>query len=117
VPLFWHLHEEPRDFYRYTRFGLEYLFTQAGFQVVEIRPLSGFIVTFAQEFCYWLGPGRQGWKRPIVNAVTELVQRLAYRTRQWDRSPQFTWMYVVVAVKPSKEAVQCPDRGVEVAAT
>ncbi len=26
VPLFWHLHEEPRDFYRYTKYGLRYLF-------------------------------------------------------------------------------------------
>lgn len=26
VPLFWHLHEEPRDFYRYTKYGLMYLF-------------------------------------------------------------------------------------------
>jgi SAM-dependent methyltransferase len=24
VPLFWYLHEEPRDFYRYTKYGLKY---------------------------------------------------------------------------------------------
>jgi len=24
VPFFWHLHEEPRDFYRYTKYGLKY---------------------------------------------------------------------------------------------
>lgn len=26
VPLYWRLHEEPRDFYRYTKYGLKYLF-------------------------------------------------------------------------------------------
>ena len=41
APLFWHLHEEPRDFYRYTKHGLAHLFATAGFHIVEIRPLSG----------------------------------------------------------------------------
>ncbi|MDN5849507.1 MAG: class I SAM-dependent methyltransferase, partial [Nitrococcus sp.] len=26
MPLFWHLHEEPRDFFRYTKHGLRHLF-------------------------------------------------------------------------------------------
>ena len=26
MPFFWHLHEVPRDFYRYTQFGLSFLF-------------------------------------------------------------------------------------------
>ena len=30
VPFFWHLHEEPRDFYRYTKYGLKYLFEKNG---------------------------------------------------------------------------------------
>ena len=31
IPLFWHLHEEPQDFYRYTKFGIQYLFKKVGF--------------------------------------------------------------------------------------
>jgi ubiquinone/menaquinone biosynthesis C-methylase UbiE len=52
--LFWHLHEEPRDFYRYTKYGLRYLFEKNGFEIVEIKPLSGFCVTFGQELVYYL---------------------------------------------------------------
>jgi SAM-dependent methyltransferase len=54
VPLLWHLHEEPRDFYRYTPHGLRYLMEKAGLQVVSVTPLSGFAVTFSQEFVYVL---------------------------------------------------------------
>ncbi len=32
VPFIWHLHEEPRDFYRFSKYGLEYLFEKAGFE-------------------------------------------------------------------------------------
>jgi ubiquinone/menaquinone biosynthesis C-methylase UbiE len=49
VPFFWHLHEEPRDFYRFTKYGLKYLFEKNGFEIVELKPLSGFWVTFGQS--------------------------------------------------------------------
>lgn len=42
VPLFWHLHEEPRDFYRYTKYDLKYLFEKNGFEIVKLKALSGF---------------------------------------------------------------------------
>ena len=48
VPFIWHVHEAPRDFFRFSEYGLEYLFEKVGFDVVEIIPLSGFIVTFGQ---------------------------------------------------------------------
>ena len=32
APLFYEEHEKPYDFYRYTQFGVRYLFTQAGFE-------------------------------------------------------------------------------------
>lgn len=44
VPFIWHLHEEPRDFFRYSRYGLEYLFKKVGFEIVELEALSGFWV-------------------------------------------------------------------------
>lgn len=100
APLFWHLHEEPRDFYRYTKYGLEYLFTGAGFQIVEISPFSGFIVTFSQELCYFLERFRYrkgtAW---LISGMQSLIQWLAYRLRHWDKSYDFTWLYLVVAQK------------------
>ena len=46
VPFIWHLHEEPRDFYRFSKYGLKYLFEKVGFEIIEIKALSGFWITF-----------------------------------------------------------------------
>ena len=102
VPFIWHLHEEPRDFFRYSKFGLEYLFHKVGFEILELKPLSGFWVTFGQLFVYYLyslnrGPLR--WFR-LVDLVGLGIQAFAFGLSKLDRSEQWTWMYMVVARKP-----------------
>ncbi len=102
VPFIWHLHEEPRDFYRYSKYGLEYLFGKVGFEILDIQALSGFWVTFGQLFVYNLyrlnrGPLR--WFR-IIDAIGLLIQGFAYILDHIDKSERWTWMYMVVAKKP-----------------
>ena len=36
-PQYWELHEEPRDFFRYTEYGLRYLCEKSGFEVFDLR--------------------------------------------------------------------------------
>ncbi len=48
VPQMNELHEEPYDFFRYTKFGLEQLFTDAGFTMIECKQRGGFFSTLAQ---------------------------------------------------------------------
>lgn len=45
VPLAWELHEVPRDYYRYTAFGLEHLLATAGFTVEVLAPRGSTLVT------------------------------------------------------------------------
>ncbi len=47
VPWQWRVHEAPYDFFRYTPYGLTYLFEKAGFNVLEINAVGGF---FAMMF-------------------------------------------------------------------
>ena len=101
VPFIWHLHEEPRDFYRFSKYGLDYLFKKAGFDVIEIIALSGFWVTFGQLFVYNLyrfncGPLR--WFR-VIDVLGLILQGLAYLLDRIDRTEQWTWAYMVVARK------------------
>ncbi len=106
APLFWHLHEEPRDFFRYTEFGLRHLLTESGLTAVRIQPLSGFIVTFAQEACYYLGELEHRLPVWIVRGLQRVLQAAAYRihARGWDRVHRFTWCYLAVARKESTSA-------------
>jgi len=50
VPFFYWLHEEPHDYYRYTRFMLKKLLVDSGFQKIEITALAGAPVVLADVF-------------------------------------------------------------------
>lgn len=105
VPLYWHLHEEPRDFYRYTKHGLRYLFMESGYELVEIVPASGFWITFGSEWSYYLcglppGPLRFA-ARALVGLNNLAFERLDRLDRKLNpRAEIFTWMYLIVARKP-----------------
>ena len=48
-PLFYPLHDEPYDYFRYTPHGLKRLLSESGLNVIEIIPQGGF-VTMSGEF-------------------------------------------------------------------
>ena len=105
VPLYWHLHEEPRDFYRYTQHGLQYLFDAAGFEVVKLCPAAGFWVTFGSELSYYLQTVARGPFRGIAKIITVLDNLVFPLLDRIDRrlnplSAKFTWMYLIVARRP-----------------
>ena len=50
----WGEHEAPYDFYRYTRYGLEYLSKKVGFKILNINPDTGFWVTTIIRTNYFL---------------------------------------------------------------
>ena len=101
VPFIWHLHEEPRDFYRFSKYGLKYLFEKTGFEIIEIKALSGFWVTFGQLFVYNLYRFNRGPLKyiPIIPLIGLLIQGISYLLDRVDKTEQWTWMYMVVARK------------------
>jgi SAM-dependent methyltransferase len=48
LPLAWELHEEPFDFYRYTRYGISHLLRANGFTDIDARPRNDCFTTIAQ---------------------------------------------------------------------
>lgn len=51
VPFSWELHEEPYDFFRFTKYGLKDLFEKKGFEVISIKSNGG---KWAAIFQLWL---------------------------------------------------------------
>ena len=102
VPFIWHLHEEPRDFYRFSKYGLKYLFRKAGFEIVEIKALSGFWVTFGQLMVYNIYRFNRGPFRyiPIIPALGLIIQLISYILDRVDKTEQWTWVYMVAVRKP-----------------
>jgi SAM-dependent methyltransferase len=104
VPFIWHLHEEPRDFYRFTKYGLKYLFEKVGFEIIEIKALSGFWVTFGQLFIYNLYRFNRSvikWMH-IIGIISFLIQGIVYVLDKLDKTEQWTWMYIVIAKRRKK---------------
>lgn len=52
VPFMWHVHEAPHDYYRFTRYGLQYLCEKHGFEDISIEENTGFWQTFVLKFNY-----------------------------------------------------------------
>jgi SAM-dependent methyltransferase len=103
VPLAAALHEEPTDYYRFTRFALERLLTAHGFEPVEIRPEGDTLLTIHTIGMFLLeGTANRYGLKPfkrlvqlIANiAVVALDTMLPEMIRQTDKYPM---NYLVIA--------------------
>lgn len=106
VPFIWHLHEEPRDFYRYTPYGLRYLADRAGFSVAELRPLNGFWVTWTQLFVYAIYGYNRGplkWV-PLIPLIGLLAQGMGLLLNSVDRRTRWASHHVLVLEKNDGQA-------------
>lgn len=50
APLYYEEHQKPYDFFRYTKFALKQLFTDAGFSVQKIEWMEGYFGTVGYQF-------------------------------------------------------------------
>ena len=112
VPHLSRLHDEPHDFYRYTRYGLARLLEQAGFRVVHLSRRGGlFSFLGHQVSTVVLG---SVWSVPVLREVawflnSWLVTRLCYRLDQIiDPGDVFAAGYSGVAVKPDSPSPPAP---------
>ncbi len=79
APLAWELHEAPHDYYRYTRYGLDHVISQAGFEQIEIAARSDSFTTLAQlmrNVSFGIGRAPDGFDDRRADAALAL-RRLA----------------------------------------
>ena len=71
VPQLNELHEEPHDYFRFTRFGLEELFKNAGFKIILIERRGGFWAANCQMKIRYVidlfNLNRRAWLAEIFN--------------------------------------------------
>lgn len=53
VPWMWEVHEAPHDYFRYTPYGLKYMFEKAGYRDIYVQPTTGFFTTIFVKINYF----------------------------------------------------------------
>jgi SAM-dependent methyltransferase len=101
VPFLWGIHEAPRDFYRFTPFGLEYLLRSNGFVGVIVEPLGGFWMTAGLRFSYHLQRFARGPAIPILRIVQCAAQVLVLALDRLDLNETDAPGYIAVARRPA----------------
>lgn len=69
VPFIWNLHEVPHDYYRYTPFALEKLFSQNGLQVIKRYRYGGWGNLLIQALAGWTKRGGEGFLRKMLEPI------------------------------------------------
>ena len=53
VPWMWWIHEAPHDYFRYTPYGLKYMFEKAGYKDIQVQPTTGFFSMWFLKMNYF----------------------------------------------------------------
>jgi SAM-dependent methyltransferase len=94
-PLYWPLHEEPYDFFRFTEHGFRYLLEKVGFVVDEIVGNGGKWATCGQVLVHTVQTSRVN-HRAVIRTINRVFAYLDDR-KKINGNPM---NYVVVAHKP-----------------
>lgn len=104
VPQMNELHEEPHDYFRYTKYGLRVLFGDAGFKIVEENQRGGYYATLAQMRIRHLIGILKLYDRPFWGRVVGKFLMLYGRSMIWldhkhlftdDKTQTIGWCFVL----------------------
>jgi SAM-dependent methyltransferase len=102
APLEWEEHQQPHDFFRYTRFGLRLLLERAGFTHLELCPAGGYFRLLSRRLLNGLQFFMKGprWILFLPAAFVFVPLSLVLPLFEWlDRERNFTLGYLCTARK------------------
>lgn len=107
-PMYWPLHEEPHDFFRFTKHGFRYILERAGFEVIAIHSNGGKWAVAGQALIHALYPtvyNIKGFKGKVIRMIAGLFGGIKTINRLFayvdTKVPDYTntMNYVIVAKK------------------
>ncbi len=100
VPMQWRLHEQPYDYWRFTRYGVSELMTRNGLNVVSIVPCGGAWALLGQIVnSYLAARGRDS------RLLYRLINRLALWLDRRFPDPDETLLWMCLFQKPNDNVV------------
>jgi SAM-dependent methyltransferase len=97
-PMYWPLHEEPNDFFRFTEHGLRFLLERTGFGEIEVVNDGGHWALCGQVLIHTISTTRLARFRFLVPAINRVFAYLDDRRPTRDNPMN----YVAVAKKPAR---------------
>ncbi len=103
APQEWEVHQAPHDYFRYTRYGLEHLISQAGLDLRRLEPVGGYFWLMARRSVNFLSFFQGGLKWFLFVLLAPLFGLLVplalYLADGLDRQRDFTLGYLCEAWK------------------
>ncbi len=99
----WGLHEEPHDYFRFSRYGFALLLERAGCEHIEIQAMAGSWVTTGQRVAYAIARHMSTWPSVLRVPVLFALQWCAGHLDRVDRWDADAWNYLATATKPQRD--------------
>lgn len=102
VPHITYLHDEPNDYYRFTKYGLTYICEESGLQIKEILPIGGIFSlcgSFISKILLTVV-----YKIPIIYEIASFINKLfihsiSYMDEHIDKNKIFALNYISIVKK------------------
>ena len=103
APQLWPLHEEPHDYFRFTRYGLDMLAARNGLHIIILRERGNGILALGQmtEVLFYGAIGERSPLRVPLKIVLAPFLSVCRALDRWLPYPKLTLGYLLVAQKPS----------------
>lgn len=110
-PMYWPLHEEPFDFYRFTKYGFKHTIEHAGFEIETICPCGGKWALAGQALLHAIYPtlyNIKGFKGKIIGFIVKTLRLIKLINIVFEHLDNHvtdytnTMNYVVIAKKTVK---------------
>ena len=103
VPHLSRLHEEPNDFYRFTKYGIRHLFEESGLELVDTRTRGGIFSFLGHQFstifvCLF-------WHIPIIKYIIFYINKIfcvlpcILLDKTFDKNKKFALGYISIGKK------------------